>query len=252
MKLNITRTVRRPLLLFRGLLMFRDWPLWLAHRFGLLKRSDVGTFRMRNGLTFTLDFSRNNPGVFQEVWLMDLYEKYYAIKSGDTVIDIGASIGAFSVLAASRGASVYAYEPTPRSFELLKQNVALYSNVKIFNLAVSGKRGSVTLEEAPGGDEGNTMLNSASTRPHFSASAITLADVFKENGIRRCDLLKIDCEGAEAEILEQTPQEIFERVENIAMEYHKNAGRLIELLQVNYEIIETNGGDYGYMYARKK
>ncbi|OGZ53404.1 MAG: hypothetical protein A3B25_02175 [Candidatus Ryanbacteria bacterium RIFCSPLOWO2_01_FULL_48_26] len=252
MKFNAERTIKRLLLLFRGFIMFKDWPLWLSHRFRLLKKSGIGMFRMRNGARFILDFSRNNPGTFQEVWLMDLYEKNYAIKNGDTVIDIGASIGAFSVLAARKGAFVYAYEPTPRSFELLKQNVVPYNNVKIFNLAVSGGKKVVTLEEAPGGDEGNTVMDSGSGRPRFSVSAIALVDIFKENSIRRCDLLKIDCEGAEVEILERALQETFERIENIAMEYHKNAERLINLLGPNYLISKTGDRDNGYIYARKK
>src|SRR3989344_7771238 len=133
-------SIRRIILIISGIQLFKDWHLWLLARFRLLRKSGIGTFRMRDGSKFLIDFSHNDVGTFQEVWLMDMYEKHYRIQPGDKVVDIGASIGAFSVLAAKRGARVYAYEPTPRSFELLSQNIKGY-NVTANNLAVAGKAG---------------------------------------------------------------------------------------------------------------
>ena len=49
---------------------------------------------------------------------------------------------------------------------------------------------------------------------------ITPLDIFDENGLERCNLLKIDCEGAEYDIFYNTPAEYFDRIDRIRMEYH--------------------------------
>ena len=48
----------------------------------------------------------------------------------------------------------------------------------------------------------------------------TLQQIFDRHGITRCDFLKMNCEGAEYEILYRTPPEYLRRVERIALEYH--------------------------------
>ena len=53
-----------------------------------------------------------------------------------------------------------------------------------------------------------------------SVSATTLAEIFKQHGISQCDFLKIDCEGAEYEIMKEVPFEILAHISRIAMEYH--------------------------------
>ncbi len=61
----------------------------------------------------------------QEVIVRNGYEKrQFKIASGEKWLDFGANIGAFTVLAKSRGAEVTAFEPDPLSFALLKENVA--------------------------------------------------------------------------------------------------------------------------------
>ena len=47
------------------------------------------------------------------------------IEPGETWADLGANVGAFTCLAASLGAKVYAFEPHPENFQLLEQNVKL-------------------------------------------------------------------------------------------------------------------------------
>lgn len=75
-------------------------------------------FRVREG-TF-------DTGIIQEV----AYDPFYAmsclfIGEDSVVIDVGAHIGAFSVLAAARGARVVALEPVQENFQLLEENLRL-------------------------------------------------------------------------------------------------------------------------------
>ena len=45
-------------------------------------------------------------------------------------------------------------------------------------------------------------------------------DIFTENDIKECDLLKIDCEGAEYEIIESLPSDFFVKIKKMVIEYH--------------------------------
>ena len=49
-----------------------------------------------------------------------------------------------------------------------------------------------------------------------------MTEILNSNQIEACDFLKIDCEGAEYEILQGTPKTFFKRIRRIAMEYHNN------------------------------
>ena len=68
-----------------------------------------------------------------------------------TVIDIGANIGYYTLLAASRVEKVLAFEPDTTNFKLLEKNVAVNNcnNVTCYQLAIADKEGSVTLYENP-------------------------------------------------------------------------------------------------------
>lgn len=244
----IRNTTRRLALVFRGIALFKDWRIWLLARFGLLRRSGIGTFRMRDGTVFAIDFSHNNVGTFQEVWLMDLYEKYRRIRPGDIVVDIGASIGAFSVLAAKRGARVYAYEPTPRSFKLLIRNIP-ESNVAAYELAVADKIGYAEFFET-GGDEGNSLISVPGAISSFRVATTTLSSIIEQVG--HCNFLKMDCEGGELAILENVTEETFKKIDYIAMKYHQNLPRVETILKDHGFQVRAEGKDYGYVYALRE
>ena len=54
------------------------------------------------------------------------FQEGVSISPGDIVLDVGANSGVFAICAAKQGAQVYAYEPMPATFELLKQNIQLH------------------------------------------------------------------------------------------------------------------------------
>jgi FkbM family methyltransferase len=70
-----------------------------------------------------------------EILVDNLYfQEGVSISPGDIVLDVGANFGAFAICAAKQGAQVYAYEPIPATFELLKQNIQLHGLDKMVHL----------------------------------------------------------------------------------------------------------------------
>ena len=122
----------------------------------------------------------------------EIREKYFIIKSGDVVVDVGASFGNYTLDGCLHGAKVYAFEPVPSRYEILAKNVELNNldNCSLFNLGLWSKSGEISLEDyAPHAD----------WRGKFRVT--TLDEWVESNSINRIDFIKADTEGAELEIL---------------------------------------------------
>jgi FkbM family methyltransferase len=138
--------------------------------------------------------------------------KLFCPKEGDIVVDVGAHIGKYSIIASkmvgSRG-KVIAIEAHPGNCDLLRQNIALnkLSNVAVLNCAAHSTETLVRLYE-PGQEDGFTIYNtimtdraSLNTQRYVEVKANTLDSLLLEAGIKQVNWIKIDVEGAEFEVL---------------------------------------------------
>jgi FkbM family methyltransferase len=147
----------------------------------------------------------------------------YEIGPADVVIDVGANIGTVAVSAAraARDGWVYAFEPEPDNFALLQRNLARNRcrNVTAVRAAVLDAPGRVTLRTNPHNSGGHSVRWQCDG-PAVTVTAVALRQVFDDHRIERCDYLKLDCEGAEYDILRGLPPAYFARVRRLVMEYH--------------------------------
>lgn len=129
-----------------------------------------------------------------------------SLKEGDTLIDVGANIGYYTILAAKRvgpRGRVIAFEPEPNNFAILKRNVEAngFTNVILEQKALSNKPGTLRLYLEEENKGGHKVFQFGSARPFVEVEAVRLDDYLKEYK-GRIDLIKIDTEGAEGAILE--------------------------------------------------
>jgi FkbM family methyltransferase len=152
-----------------------------------------------------------------EVWDRNDYRLRAEYVRDEIVIDIGANLGAFSVLAAKLGAKlVVAYEPQPETFEALVANVArngVPGVVETWPAAVDG----FGLEDFRITGEGG---GARATAQKAGRSVVTFPIDGILNGFERVGFLKIDCEGGEVSIFRGLSGEMLERVDRLAMEFH--------------------------------
>jgi FkbM family methyltransferase len=147
---------------------------------------------------------------------------------GDVVIDIGANVGMVSIYIAKRfpAVRVLAFEPIPDNYAHLLTNIATngVTNVVPHQLAITrdGRdfRMIVNFGNNSGGGTGNLKDMTLADHDYFTVKSATLDSVFETNGITACRLLKIDCEGAEHEILMNA--RCLDRVEYLSGEFHIN------------------------------
>lgn len=159
----------------------------------------------------------------KEILNCEMKPDYYALPSPlKVVVDIGAHIGGTAVLCAKLGAKVYAVEPDPENFELLLENISLNGvedNVLFQNVAVGGKSGTRSLrknESNSGGFGFFTAIDKPTSE--VEVQTVTLAEVLED--LEYVDLLKMDCEGAEYEILFEADESLFDKIGQISMEMH--------------------------------
>jgi FkbM family methyltransferase len=147
----------------------------------------------------------------------------YSLPTDATVLDVGAHIGTFSLLAgrkAPRG-RVFAVEASRNSFNFLRINIALngLGNIHADHLAIAGRPGVATLYHDPTGNWGNSITSKLSSCKE-SVEATSLVDYMRNRMISRVDLAKFNCEGAEFEIILGTPTDVLGNFKTMIVLYH--------------------------------
>ncbi len=126
-----------------------------------------------------------------------------SIKLNHIVLDIGASIGHFSVISGkkAKNGKVYAFEPSPTDFGLLKENVKLnrLTNVYPFQKAVANKKGFMELYYFKVAGWSSMYKHSILPNKKLKVECIRIDDFLKD---RKVDLIKMDIEGGEPQALE--------------------------------------------------
>ncbi|MEK6334554.1 MAG: FkbM family methyltransferase [Acidobacteriota bacterium] len=199
----------------------KNWPSFMYHyALGLVPER---AYRFRNGAL--LNIHRGT----EHVPILGIFlRSEYGIPPHDaTLVDLGANIGAFSVYAAvmTRNTRVYAYEPMPEAYEVLRENVRLNKlteSIKCFNYAVAGTSAERELFVTGTNFFFPTLIAPAKAQVTRSqpVQCTTLAEIIEANKLAQVNLLKVDVEGAEYDILYRTPFQYFARIQEIRMEYH--------------------------------
>lgn len=174
---------------------------------------------MRSGIRLR-DEMGELPGTMAVVFVR---REYGSLKKFKTIVDIGAHIGTFAVYAAQScpEAKIFCYEPEALNYQLLNFNIRqnkLKGHITAYNCAVASTGGQRQLAV------GDSLSNSFHLVPrgarHQPVQCITLGDILEYHELESIDLLKMNCEGAEYEILESCSDEILRQIRNIRLEYH--------------------------------
>ena len=166
--------------------------------------------------------------MFDEIWISESYRPAGSTDaSALTLVDVGANVGLFTVWAARRlhAERIIAVEPAPDTASALMANLTRnkVENVTVLQLALGGHRGDATLYRRGAGAR-DTLFTSdlygSCFVPLSRTKLITLDDLFSTLEIEHCDLLKLDCEGAEYDILAGASGESLQKIRHIVGEYH--------------------------------
>lgn len=142
------------------------------------------------------------------------------LEYSEVVFDIGANVGIYSLIAASKDKHivVYAFEPVPRIVDRLCRNMIInkLQNIIIIPCALANYDGKINLyiPDRVIPTEASTLKGFREAAEVITVQSRTIDSFVKERQIERVDLLKIDTEGTEHEVL-QGSKEILLRDEPI-------------------------------------
>ena len=189
--------------------------------------------RLPNGCIAQCDLRDH---VQRNLWLAGVYEPVEAflfsqlLSPGMVVIDCGANVGQYTVLAATlvgAAGSVHSFEPVDANFARLRRHVQLnrLANVTI-NQAALWKEDRVLALRLPEGSSGNAGAYRARVAPAgevAEAAAVALDAYCEDRNVRRVDAIKLDVEGSEPFVLLGAEKLIRSHRPNILIEVNRTA-----------------------------
>lgn len=192
-------------------------------------KSIIREFRL-DGIEYRLHDYRSSQSLYviQYEFEHDLYKiKRIAFHEGDIVIDIGGHVGFFSIYLAKNYPfiKIFAFESVYDNYLHFKENIKLnkVANIRLFNRAISKDGRDLEMFM----NFSNTCCATSESREmpfvkcnYYVVKSVTLDSIFKNYNIKKCKLLKIDCEGSEYEILLYSKR--LKRVEYLSGEFHHN------------------------------
>jgi len=214
-----------PYYLWQLLRTVRNFPLYFLNRCSLLRRPAI-TYHLRSGLSITARPFAIDRCAINEVWFDRVYDPPgFDWQSAHVILDIGANIGAFTLFAArcAPHGHIYAFEPDPDTATVLRENVArnnLSDRITVEACGVASHSGTRTFYRTPQTSLFSSLYQRGEHDVPIPVPVLSLPEIFRRFGISECDLLKLDCEGAEYEILYSLTPADFSHIGFIALEHH--------------------------------
>jgi FkbM family methyltransferase len=165
--------------------------------------------------------------VFEEVFFQEHCKFDVECEEAGLIVDAGAHAGLTTVFFALRypRATIVALEPEPSNFELLRANTAPFPSVRPLNAALWHEPARLSLANPESDtwtfrfEPARSTAGAGGEAGAASVEAITMDALLAQYGTRRMALLKMNIEGAEAEVLAASGNWLH-RVDNLAVELH--------------------------------
>ncbi len=219
-----------------------------------------------NGMTIISINEYETKYLYEEIFNKEIYLKSgIEINNKSVILDVGANIGFFSLWVQNKfpGATIFAFEPIPDTFKVLKLNMAGYAEwVKVYNIGLSDKVGELDFIFYPhysvlsgyctndvqdsqflkaafdnskkgGLKEGPVLENLIdnyineeflSHKKQYRCPVTTISSFFHDHDISSVDLLKLDVENAEEDVLKGILDQDWVKIKQIVLESHNLMG----------------------------
>jgi amino acid adenylation domain-containing protein/FkbM family methyltransferase len=199
---------------------------------------------------------------YREIFTENQYLRHgIELDRGACVFDVGANVGLFALYATWRagGAKIYAFEPLPEVFSILRANAELHGlDAELFPYGLGQCEQDVDIQYFPyvtivsgSGDpknavetvrkflegqnaQGDLDMLLAERMKHETVRCTLrpLSQVIREHGVEQIDLLKIDVEGAEWEVLAGIEETDWAKIRQLVVEVHNTGARLAKMRQL--------------------
>jgi FkbM family methyltransferase len=205
-------------------------------------------------------------GIIIDVFINKVYNpRGLEIEPNDTVVDIGAHKGSYTAYAATKtNGKILSFEPNPENFadiqRLVKDN--RFTNISVYQKGIGAKSGNakLLLSHISSRHSINTRdkADSRTTgQAEISIDVLSLDDCLQNFSV--LDFVKMDCEGAELDILFNASNNTMSKIKKMAIEIHQPANTpeiqaLLKHLSRHFSttrIKQQKNCQFGYIYVNK-
>jgi FkbH-like protein/FkbM family methyltransferase len=231
-----------------------------------------------NGLTIVHLNAYETDYLYKEVFEDECYLRHgIRLRDGATVLDVGANIGLFSLFVMSRCKDpvIYAFEPAPVVYDLLRANCEAYgAQTRAINAGVSDRSGTATFtfydkssvfsgfhsDDLEDRAAIQAVVRNIMTKASVPADAVdelvreitadrltgrshecklvSISDVIREHRIETVDLLKIDAEKSEIDIIDGIEEGDWPKIRQIVVEIHDRTRKRVDQVR---ELLQAKG-----------
>lgn len=201
--------------------------LWVGALGTLLGKSSLFEITSsRHRFPLRLRMPSTDVPTYKKIFIDKEYE-FVTERSPAVIVDAGANIGLASIYFANKypQAKIISIEPEQTNFDLLKANIAPYPKILPIQAALWNCTKDVELIDPGLGKWGFVTASQYTEAGEIGSkchriTALTVNRLMEDFGLDRIDILKIDIEGAELEVFQDTSQWL-NRVDAIVIELHE-------------------------------
>jgi FkbM family methyltransferase len=193
---------------------------------------------------FTKTDETNEDDLGDEAFLA----QYIMPEQDKCLVDVGAATGLWTLFVGKKGRQVYAFEPSPKSYIVLKRKTQAYSNVHAYPYALGDKDSIGRLGLAAFSLSGT--MDAEIKGLHKGGTIDIPVRSLDSLGIPNIGIIKIDTEGYETPILKGAKVTIEKNRPRLIIEVHKGTGKAAKTFAEEQQKIEGILKDYGYTWIR--
>jgi FkbM family methyltransferase len=211
---------------------FKNWHKVLLNRLGVMNsfvvkcRKSSLRFQVRN---------RSDSHIIQSMFKgkcynRDFIKEIFKSKKNNVIVDVGGHIGTFSFLIDSMypGNQFYIFEPDNYNYSILEKNIKLNDKKKFLAIhkCVSSKNTRLPFFSCSSNNksQSSSIINRDGAEKYMVDST-TIPSIMAKYHLGMIDLLKLDCEGAEFEIIKKMPSSCYNKIRNLIFEYHEDVAK---------------------------
>ena len=158
---------------------------------------------------------------FEQVFIDREYDLPFGDIKPKFIIDGGANVGCASAFLAHRfpEASIWAFEPESSNYDILEQNGKRFPNITTMRAAIWNHDGYVEIQN-PSDEKWAFRVRQTSSNESSKVRALSIPSILRMAGMSRVDILKLDVEGAEKELFDESSHSWIHQVGIIVIELH--------------------------------
>lgn len=184
---------------------------------------------------------KRRMGLATEAFLAE----YVVPEAGKRFVDVGANVGMWALFVAGKGFEVYAFEPAPKTFRVLKDKANKYANLHVYPYALG--------EEDSVGKMGllNRVWGGGIMGAQEKETAIVTIRALDSMNLVNVGVIKIDTEGYETPILKGAKNLINREKPRLVIEVHKGSGMASPSYAEEFEKIKRILESFGYSWVTR-